>query len=144
MPLAALMGLGPAELGSIFDFSPKVNPENCVLVGIRDVDDPSAVTTPMTVKVTELLPKAAADVQSAPTIAQNVPLPQVLQMAHEQDTIPLGPLCHQQPAGSPAQRAGQVTLLIVARRFHLRLMPAEGTETEGGMKNVKRRGHGVT
>jgi arginase len=38
MPLAGLMGLGPAELGNIFDFSPKVHPENCVLVGIRDVD----------------------------------------------------------------------------------------------------------
>jgi arginase len=38
MPLAALMGLGPVELGKIFDFSPKVRPENCVLVGIRDVD----------------------------------------------------------------------------------------------------------
>ncbi len=38
MPLAALMGLGPAELGNIYDFSPKVRPENCVLVGIRDVD----------------------------------------------------------------------------------------------------------
>jgi len=38
MPLAALMGLGPAELGNIYDFSPKVRPENCVLIGIRDVD----------------------------------------------------------------------------------------------------------
>jgi arginase len=38
MPLAALMGLGPAELGNIFDFSPKVRPENCVLVGVRDID----------------------------------------------------------------------------------------------------------
>src|SRR6476661_6892033 len=38
MPLAAIMGLGPAELANIFDFSPKVKPENCVLVGIRDVD----------------------------------------------------------------------------------------------------------
>lgn len=38
MPLAAVMGLGPAELGNIFNFSPKVRPENCVLVGIRDVD----------------------------------------------------------------------------------------------------------
>jgi arginase len=28
MPLAALMGLGPAELANIFDFSPKVKPEN--------------------------------------------------------------------------------------------------------------------
>ncbi|MBZ5645790.1 MAG: arginase [Acidobacteriia bacterium] len=39
MPLAAIMGLGPMELGNIFDFSPKVSPENCVLVGIRDIDD---------------------------------------------------------------------------------------------------------
>src|ERR1700678_746360 len=38
MPLAAIMGLGPAELGNIYEFSPKVRPENCVLVGIRDVD----------------------------------------------------------------------------------------------------------
>src|ERR1700724_1074653 len=38
MPLAALMGLGPAELSNIFDFSPKVKPENCVLVGVRDID----------------------------------------------------------------------------------------------------------
>jgi arginase len=39
MPLAALMGLPPIELGSIYDFTPKVQPENCVLVGIRDVDN---------------------------------------------------------------------------------------------------------
>src|SRR6202161_766149 len=38
MPLAALMGLGPAELQNIYDFSPKVKPENCVLVGVRDID----------------------------------------------------------------------------------------------------------
>jgi arginase len=38
MPLAAIMGLGPAELGNIYNFSPKVHPENCVLVGVRDVD----------------------------------------------------------------------------------------------------------
>src|SRR3954468_21562216 len=38
MPLAAIMGLGPAELSNIFGFSPKVAPENCVLVGIRDID----------------------------------------------------------------------------------------------------------
>src|SRR6202451_1648671 len=38
MPLAALLGLGPAELANIFDFSPKVRPENCVLVGVRDID----------------------------------------------------------------------------------------------------------
>jgi arginase len=39
MPLASLMGLPPYELGRIYDFSPKVQPENCVLVGIRDVDN---------------------------------------------------------------------------------------------------------
>jgi arginase len=38
MPLAATMGLGPAELTDIFGFSPKVSPENCVLVGVRDID----------------------------------------------------------------------------------------------------------
>jgi arginase len=38
MPLAAIMGLEPAELASIGGFAPKVQPENCVLVGIRDVD----------------------------------------------------------------------------------------------------------
>src|SRR5258705_514414 len=39
MPLASIMGLPPVELGKIYDFSPKVQPENCVLVGIRDVDN---------------------------------------------------------------------------------------------------------
>lgn len=39
MPLAAIMGLGPAEMANIFNFSPKVAPENCVLVGVRDIDD---------------------------------------------------------------------------------------------------------
>ena len=38
MPLAALMGLWPSELAKIYDFSPKVKPENCVLVGVRDID----------------------------------------------------------------------------------------------------------
>jgi arginase len=38
MPLASIMGLQPDELANIFNFSPKVQPENCVLVGIRDVD----------------------------------------------------------------------------------------------------------
>ncbi len=38
MPLAAIMGLGPAELANIFNFSPKVSPDNCVLVGARDID----------------------------------------------------------------------------------------------------------
>ena len=39
MPLGALMGLGGLDpLGHLYDWSPKVRPENCVLVGIRDVD----------------------------------------------------------------------------------------------------------
>jgi len=38
MPLGALMGLGPEALAKIFGWSPKVRGENCVLVGIRDVD----------------------------------------------------------------------------------------------------------
>src|SRR5246127_4691513 len=38
MPLAAIMGLGPPELANIYNFSPKVQPENCVLVGVRDID----------------------------------------------------------------------------------------------------------
>jgi arginase len=39
MPLAATMGLGPRELSNIFGFSPKVSPENCVLIGVRDIDE---------------------------------------------------------------------------------------------------------
>ena len=38
MPLAALMGLWDSELANIFDFCPKIRPENCVLVGVRDID----------------------------------------------------------------------------------------------------------
>lgn len=38
MPLAAILGLGPADLANICGFSPKVQPENCVLVGVRDID----------------------------------------------------------------------------------------------------------
>ena len=39
MPLGAIMGLFPSPLTDMFDFSPKVKPDNCVLVGIRDVDN---------------------------------------------------------------------------------------------------------
>ena len=39
MPLGALMGLFPSPLTDLYGFSPKVRPENCVLVGIRDVDN---------------------------------------------------------------------------------------------------------
>jgi arginase len=38
MPLAAILGLGPPDLANICGFSPKVQPENCVLVGVRDID----------------------------------------------------------------------------------------------------------
>src|SRR5207247_10188300 len=38
MPLAAIMGLGPSELGNIFNFSPKVMPDNTVIIGVRDID----------------------------------------------------------------------------------------------------------
>ncbi len=38
MPLAALLGLGPERLGNIFGYSPKVAPENTVLIGVRDID----------------------------------------------------------------------------------------------------------
>ena len=39
MPLAALMGLNGLDLlARLYEWSPKVRPENCVLVGIRDVD----------------------------------------------------------------------------------------------------------
>jgi len=38
MPLAALLGLGPEPLGNILGFSPKVAPENTVIIGVRDID----------------------------------------------------------------------------------------------------------
>ena len=38
MPLAALLGLGPKSLSDILGFSPKVAPENTVLIGVRDID----------------------------------------------------------------------------------------------------------
>jgi arginase len=38
MPLAAIMGLGPSELATLWGFSPKIAPENCVVVGVRDID----------------------------------------------------------------------------------------------------------
>ena len=39
MPLAAIMNLWPSELANIFGFAPKIQPEHCVLVGVRDIDD---------------------------------------------------------------------------------------------------------
>ena len=39
MPLAAILGLGGLEpLAQLYGWAPKIRPENCVLVGIRDVD----------------------------------------------------------------------------------------------------------
>ncbi|HEV2214028.1 MAG TPA: arginase [Terracidiphilus sp.] len=38
MPLAALLGLGPEPLSSILGPSPKIAPENTVLIGVRDID----------------------------------------------------------------------------------------------------------
>lgn len=39
MPLAALLGSEPAELAQIGGFSPKVRPEQTVLIGVRNLDD---------------------------------------------------------------------------------------------------------
>jgi len=38
MPLAALLGLGPAPLSELFGWSPKAAPEHTALVGVRDID----------------------------------------------------------------------------------------------------------
>jgi arginase len=38
MPLACCIGRGPRELTNIFDYAPKVDGHNIVLIGIRDVD----------------------------------------------------------------------------------------------------------
>jgi arginase len=38
MPLAAIMGLGPADLSNIYSWAPKIAPDNCVILGVRDID----------------------------------------------------------------------------------------------------------
>src|SRR4051795_1642997 len=38
MPLAALLGMGPEQLTNVLGYSPKISPENTVLVGVRDID----------------------------------------------------------------------------------------------------------
>ncbi|MGC2635803.1 MAG: arginase [Acidobacteriaceae bacterium] len=38
MPLAALLGLGPDPLTNLLGFAPKVQPDNVVLIGVRDID----------------------------------------------------------------------------------------------------------
>src|SRR5262245_15568395 len=44
MPFAAILGLGAKELTHISGFSPKVYPEDCVLIGARSIDPEEAVT----------------------------------------------------------------------------------------------------
>jgi arginase len=38
MPLACILGMGPAELAGLGGFQPKVDPRHAVIVGLRDVD----------------------------------------------------------------------------------------------------------
>ena len=38
MPLACLLGMGPAELADLVGYRPKVAPQNTVIVGLREVD----------------------------------------------------------------------------------------------------------
>jgi arginase len=38
MPLACCMGMGPAELTSIYGWAPKVEPRNVAIIGLRSVD----------------------------------------------------------------------------------------------------------
>lgn len=38
MPLSAIMGYGTEELADLFGFKPKIEPQNVVLVGVRDLD----------------------------------------------------------------------------------------------------------
>jgi arginase len=44
MPFAAILGLGAKEFTHISGFSPKVYPEDCVLIGARSIDPEEAVT----------------------------------------------------------------------------------------------------
>src|SRR5262245_313397 len=44
MPFAAILGRGVKELTEINGFSPKVYPENCVLIGARSIDPEEAAT----------------------------------------------------------------------------------------------------
>jgi arginase len=39
MPLAASLGLGHKKLVNFYGFSPKLKPENCVLIGVRSIDE---------------------------------------------------------------------------------------------------------
>ena len=39
MPLAASLGVGNKKLVNLYGFSPKLEPQNCALIGIRSIDD---------------------------------------------------------------------------------------------------------
>jgi len=39
MPVAALLGMGPALLSDLLGWSPKLRPEHTVLIGIHDIDE---------------------------------------------------------------------------------------------------------
>ena len=38
MPLSATLGRGPEALAQVFGFAPKIQPKNCALIGVRDLD----------------------------------------------------------------------------------------------------------
>lgn len=38
MPLAASMGIGNTQLTNFYNFSPKLKPENCAIIGVRSID----------------------------------------------------------------------------------------------------------
>ena len=40
MPLSSVLGYGVEELDNLFGFKPKIEPQNVVLVGVRDLDTP--------------------------------------------------------------------------------------------------------
>ena len=43
MPMASIMGYGPIELTHIFGFTPKIQPQHAVMIGIREVDQDERV-----------------------------------------------------------------------------------------------------
>jgi len=44
MPLAASLGIGNEKLVNLLGFSPKLKPENCILIGIRSIDQMEKIT----------------------------------------------------------------------------------------------------
>ena len=39
MPFASTLGFGPGPLANLFDYAPKIQPQNCVLIGARNLDE---------------------------------------------------------------------------------------------------------